>query len=164
MKLTSLGTQSENNAQVVHPSGRHLNNASDLFPVADWVYSQICQYWKDQSASWYYHNLKENTSVLIAVNFFSQETSEYMVLNDEMELEMDELNQHECMAPLTTLIKHMQRNQITPKVEEASMNQKFGIVSLVITKQQSCVWLNSFILYFSCLYLCGSSRGVFWLW
>lgn len=70
--------------------------------------------------------------------FFSQETSEYMVLNDEMELEMDELNQHECMAPLTTLIKHMQRNQITPKVEEASMNQKFGIVSLVITKQQSC--------------------------
>lgn len=31
---------------------------------------------------------------------------------------MDELNQHECMATMTTLIKHMQRNQILPKGEE----------------------------------------------
>ncbi|NP_989989.4 DNA-dependent protein kinase catalytic subunit [Gallus gallus] len=53
-----------------------------------------------------------------SAHFRRKEASEYMVLNDEMELEMDELNQHECMAPLTTLIKHMQRNQITPKVEE----------------------------------------------
>uniref|UniRef100_A0A8C3EIM9 DNA-dependent protein kinase catalytic subunit n=1 Tax=Corvus moneduloides TaxID=1196302 RepID=A0A8C3EIM9_CORMO len=43
------------------------------------------------------------------------------VLNDEMELEMDEFNQHECMASMTTLIKHMQRNQITPKVEEGTV-------------------------------------------
>lgn len=54
--------------------------------------------------------------------FFFQEPTEYKVLNDEMELEMDEFNQHECMASMTTLIKHMQRNQITPKVEEASIN------------------------------------------
>uniref|UniRef100_A0A8C3Q098 DNA-dependent protein kinase catalytic subunit n=1 Tax=Chrysolophus pictus TaxID=9089 RepID=A0A8C3Q098_CHRPC len=53
-----------------------------------------------------------------SAHFRRKETSEYMVLNDELELEMDELNQHECMAPMTTLIKHMQRNQITPKVEE----------------------------------------------
>lgn len=53
-----------------------------------------------------------------------------MVLNDEMELEMDELNQHECMASMTTLIKHMQRNQITPKVEEASINQKVNAKKL----------------------------------
>lgn len=53
---------------------------------------------------------------------FFQEPTEYKVLNDEMELEMDEFNQHECMASMTTLIKHMQRNQITPKVEEASIN------------------------------------------
>uniref|UniRef100_A0A8B9FQK3 DNA-dependent protein kinase catalytic subunit n=1 Tax=Amazona collaria TaxID=241587 RepID=A0A8B9FQK3_9PSIT len=45
----------------------------------------------------------------------------YMVLNDEMELEMDEFNQHECMASMTTLIKHMQRNQITPRVEEGAV-------------------------------------------
>ncbi|NXL64473.1 PRKDC kinase, partial [Chordeiles acutipennis] len=51
--------------------------------------------------------------------FRRKEPTEYMVLNDEMELEMDELNQHECMASMTSLIKHMQRNQITPKVEEA---------------------------------------------
>lgn len=43
-----------------------------------------------------------------------------MVLDDEMELEMDELNQHECMTAMTTLIKHMQRNQITPQVDEVS--------------------------------------------
>ncbi|KAK2527806.1 Prkdc [Columba livia] len=59
-----------------------------------------------------------------STRFRRKEPTEYMVLNDEMELEMDELNQHECMASLTTLIKHMQRNQITPKVEEASINPK----------------------------------------
>ncbi|XP_035175280.1 DNA-dependent protein kinase catalytic subunit [Oxyura jamaicensis] len=53
--------------------------------------------------------------------FRRKETSEYMVLKDEMELEMDELNQHECMASMTTLIKHMQRNHITPKVEEGTV-------------------------------------------
>uniref|UniRef100_A0A803VTB7 DNA-dependent protein kinase catalytic subunit n=1 Tax=Ficedula albicollis TaxID=59894 RepID=A0A803VTB7_FICAL len=49
------------------------------------------------------------------------EPTEHKVLNDEMELEMDEFNQHECMASMTTLIKHMQRNQITPKVEEGTV-------------------------------------------
>uniref|UniRef100_A0A8D2M7W0 DNA-dependent protein kinase catalytic subunit n=1 Tax=Zonotrichia albicollis TaxID=44394 RepID=A0A8D2M7W0_ZONAL len=47
--------------------------------------------------------------------------TEYKVLNDEMELEMDEFNQHECMASMTSLIKHMERNQITPKVEEGTV-------------------------------------------
>ncbi|KAM6971354.1 DNA-dependent protein kinase catalytic subunit isoform 1-T1 [Tautogolabrus adspersus] len=35
-----------------------------------------------------------------------------------VDLEMDELNQHECMASMTALIGHMQRNNITPKVEQ----------------------------------------------
>uniref|UniRef100_A0A8C5FRE6 DNA-dependent protein kinase catalytic subunit n=1 Tax=Gadus morhua TaxID=8049 RepID=A0A8C5FRE6_GADMO len=35
-------------------------------------------------------------------------------------LEMDELNQHECMASMTALIGHMQRSGITPKVEQGS--------------------------------------------
>uniref|UniRef100_A0A8C0EHT4 DNA-dependent protein kinase catalytic subunit n=1 Tax=Bubo bubo TaxID=30461 RepID=A0A8C0EHT4_BUBBB len=56
-----------------------------------------------------------------SARFRRKEPTEYMVLNDEMELEMDELNQHECMASMTTLIKHMQRNQITPKVEEGTV-------------------------------------------
>ncbi|KAM5158207.1 DNA-dependent protein kinase catalytic subunit [Mantella aurantiaca] len=38
--------------------------------------------------------------------------------DDFMEFEMDELNQHECMTTMSGLIKHMQRNGITPKVEE----------------------------------------------
>ncbi|XP_062426360.1 DNA-dependent protein kinase catalytic subunit [Rhea pennata] len=53
--------------------------------------------------------------------FRRKEPTEYMTSDDEMELEMDELNQHECMASMTTLIKHMQRNQITPKVEEGTV-------------------------------------------
>ncbi|CAH2285137.1 DNA-dependent kinase catalytic subunit [Pelobates cultripes] len=38
--------------------------------------------------------------------------------DEVMEFEMDELNQHECMTAMTYLIKHMKRNEITPKVEE----------------------------------------------
>ncbi|XP_056155309.1 DNA-dependent protein kinase catalytic subunit [Lampris incognitus] len=38
-----------------------------------------------------------------------------------VDLEMDELNQHECMATMTALIGHMQRNNITPKVEEGTV-------------------------------------------
>uniref|UniRef100_A0A8B9FQC8 DNA-dependent protein kinase catalytic subunit n=1 Tax=Amazona collaria TaxID=241587 RepID=A0A8B9FQC8_9PSIT len=56
-----------------------------------------------------------------SARFRRKEPTEYMVLNDEMELEMDEFNQHECMASMTTLIKHMQRNQITPRVEEGAV-------------------------------------------
>ncbi|TRY56699.1 hypothetical protein DNTS_012969 [Danionella cerebrum] len=38
--------------------------------------------------------------------------------DETVELEMDELNQHECMANMTALLRHMQRNNITPKIEE----------------------------------------------
>uniref|UniRef100_A0A673C7H7 DNA-dependent protein kinase catalytic subunit n=1 Tax=Sphaeramia orbicularis TaxID=375764 RepID=A0A673C7H7_9TELE len=38
-----------------------------------------------------------------------------------VDLEMDELNQHECMAAMTALIGHMQRNNITPKVEQGNV-------------------------------------------
>ncbi|CAM5116256.1 unnamed protein product [Natator depressus] len=53
-----------------------------------------------------------------SIHFRRKEPTESMDPDDLMELEMDELNQHECMASMTTLIKHMQRNQITPKVDE----------------------------------------------
>ncbi|KAF4089760.1 hypothetical protein AMELA_G00069750 [Ameiurus melas] len=43
---------------------------------------------------------------------------EILSQDESVELEMDELNQHECMASMTALFRHMQRNNITPKVEE----------------------------------------------
>uniref|UniRef100_A0A3P8SHR1 DNA-dependent protein kinase catalytic subunit n=1 Tax=Amphiprion percula TaxID=161767 RepID=A0A3P8SHR1_AMPPE len=50
------------------------------------------------------------------------ETEETNPSQDAMvDLEMDELNQHECMAAMTALIGHMQRNNITPKVEQGNV-------------------------------------------
>jgi len=37
-----------------------------------------------------------------------------------MELEIDELNQHECMSSLISVIRHMQLNNITPAVEQVT--------------------------------------------
>ncbi|ERE76154.1 DNA-dependent protein kinase catalytic subunit [Cricetulus griseus] len=53
-------------------------------------------------------------------NFQRREHQDPMTQGDILELEMDELNQHECMATMTALIKHMQRNLITPSGEEDS--------------------------------------------
>ncbi|XP_061454380.1 DNA-dependent protein kinase catalytic subunit isoform X2 [Rhineura floridana] len=52
--------------------------------------------------------------------FRRKEAAESIVSDDVMELEMDELNQHECMASMTTLIKHMHRNNITPTGEKGA--------------------------------------------
>ncbi|XP_041824461.1 DNA-dependent protein kinase catalytic subunit [Melanotaenia boesemani] len=38
-----------------------------------------------------------------------------------VDLEMDELNQHECMAAMTSLIGHMHRNNITPKIHQGNL-------------------------------------------
>ncbi|XP_045857456.1 DNA-dependent protein kinase catalytic subunit isoform X2 [Meles meles] len=50
-------------------------------------------------------------------HFLRQERKDPLVQDAVLELEMDELNQHECMATMTALIKHMHRNQILPKEE-----------------------------------------------
>uniref|UniRef100_A0A8C7C032 DNA-dependent protein kinase catalytic subunit n=1 Tax=Neovison vison TaxID=452646 RepID=A0A8C7C032_NEOVI len=50
-------------------------------------------------------------------HFLRRERKDPLVQDAVLELEMDELNQHECMATMTTLIKHMHRNQILPKEE-----------------------------------------------
>ncbi|KAL3040873.1 hypothetical protein OYC64_011786 [Pagothenia borchgrevinki] len=51
-----------------------------------------------------------------------RETEEANTSQDAMvDLEMDELNQHECMATMTGLIGHMLRNNITPKIEQGNM-------------------------------------------
>lgn len=50
-----------------------------------------------------------------------KETEESNPSQDAMvDLEMDELNQHECMATMTGLIGHMQRNNITPKTDQGN--------------------------------------------
>ncbi|KAL1271164.1 hypothetical protein QQF64_030180, partial [Cirrhinus molitorella] len=48
----------------------------------------------------------------------TRERKEVVSQDETVELEMDELNQHECMANMTALLRHMQRNNITPKIEE----------------------------------------------
>ncbi|XP_051572291.1 DNA-dependent protein kinase catalytic subunit-like isoform X3 [Myxocyprinus asiaticus] len=48
----------------------------------------------------------------------TRERKEVVSQDETVELEMDELNQHECMANMTALLRHMQRNNITPKTEE----------------------------------------------
>uniref|UniRef100_A0A671MAS8 DNA-dependent protein kinase catalytic subunit n=1 Tax=Sinocyclocheilus anshuiensis TaxID=1608454 RepID=A0A671MAS8_9TELE len=47
----------------------------------------------------------------------TRERKEVVSQDETVELEMDELNQHECMANMTALLRHMQRNNITPKTE-----------------------------------------------
>ncbi|XP_058420517.1 DNA-dependent protein kinase catalytic subunit isoform X2 [Diceros bicornis minor] len=54
-------------------------------------------------------------------HFRRQKRQDPAIQDDILELEMDELNQHECMATMTALIKHMQRNQILPKEEQGSV-------------------------------------------
>ncbi|XP_048062032.1 LOW QUALITY PROTEIN: DNA-dependent protein kinase catalytic subunit-like [Megalobrama amblycephala] len=48
----------------------------------------------------------------------NREGKEVVSQDETVELEMDELNQHECMASMTALLRHMQRNNITPNAEE----------------------------------------------
>lgn len=43
-----------------------------------------------------------------------------------VDLELDELNQHECMAALTGLIGHMHRNNITPKTHQVTLHLCLG--------------------------------------
>ncbi|XP_072042849.1 DNA-dependent protein kinase catalytic subunit-like [Amphiura filiformis] len=50
----------------------------------------------------------------------SQEQPSSIVHGEYMELESDELNQHECMASVTAVLKHMHSNKITPHVAEGS--------------------------------------------
>lgn len=54
-----------------------------------------------------------------------------MTQGDILELEMDELNQHECMATMTALIKHMQRNLITPRGEEVFFSESYVVLSVI---------------------------------
>lgn len=66
---------------------------------------------------------------------FSKEHLEDLPFDEAVDLEMDELNQHECMVSMTALFRHMQRNNITPKVEEVREKKRlfslFDIIFIV---------------------------------
>ncbi|CAL1543153.1 unnamed protein product [Lymnaea stagnalis] len=48
--------------------------------------------------------------------------SVYMSVSDEfIELDMDELNRHECMAPLIALLKHMAASNVTPEIPKGAL-------------------------------------------
>ena len=46
------------------------------------------------------------------------------VKEDYVEMEMDELNQHECIASLTALLQHMVRNNISPTLERGTIPEE----------------------------------------
>ncbi|ELV09918.1 DNA-dependent protein kinase catalytic subunit [Tupaia chinensis] len=50
-----------------------------------------------------------------------EEHQDPVVQDDVLELEMDELNQHECMATMTALVQHMHRRLCPPGEAEGSM-------------------------------------------
>ncbi|XP_024136141.1 DNA-dependent protein kinase catalytic subunit isoform X1 [Oryzias melastigma] len=51
-----------------------------------------------------------------------RETEETPASQDSLvDLEMDDLNQHECMTTMVALIGHMQRNSITPQIQKGNL-------------------------------------------
>jgi NUC194 domain len=60
-------------------------------------------------------------SVLDAASF-SDTTTTYV------ELELDELNRHECMPSLIRLLQHMEQNKITPTVQEVGWKWIGGVM------------------------------------
>uniref|UniRef100_A0A8B9RNH4 DNA-dependent protein kinase catalytic subunit n=1 Tax=Astyanax mexicanus TaxID=7994 RepID=A0A8B9RNH4_ASTMX len=86
------------------------------------VYLSSQSYMADSSLSEEMSQFDFSTGVQ-SFSYSSQNpTGHRAIQTDEtVELEMDELNQHECMATMTALFRHMQRNNITPKVEEGSI-------------------------------------------
>ena len=51
------------------------------------------------------------------------------VSDDYVEMEMDALNQHECMASLTALLKHMQRNNIVPDIQQVRVTCSLRVLT-----------------------------------
>ncbi|XP_023573460.1 DNA-dependent protein kinase catalytic subunit [Octodon degus] len=58
-----------------------------------------------------------------AARFRRRDRHDPQVPDDVVELELDELNQHECMAAMTALVRHMQSNLVSPKGEESSVSK-----------------------------------------
>ncbi|XP_078691376.1 DNA-dependent protein kinase catalytic subunit-like isoform X2 [Branchiostoma floridae x Branchiostoma belcheri] len=49
-----------------------------------------------------------------------QQDSSVNIHGDFLEMEMDELNQHECMSSMSAVLQHMARNNITPQVQKGA--------------------------------------------
>lgn len=58
-----------------------------------------------------------------------QERPDPEVPGDVLELEMDELNRHECMAPMAALVRHMQRLQATRPEEVPGLSRGCSVGS-----------------------------------
>ncbi|XP_071796803.1 DNA-dependent protein kinase catalytic subunit-like [Asterias amurensis] len=52
--------------------------------------------------------------------YIDEEKPTVVVQGEYIEMESDALNQHECMASITALLKHMQTNKITPEVAKGA--------------------------------------------
>eukprot|EP00058_Branchiostoma_floridae_P019566 XP_002605056.1 hypothetical protein BRAFLDRAFT_85202 [Branchiostoma floridae] len=51
-----------------------------------------------------------------------KQDSSVNIHGDFLEMEMDELNQHECMSTMSAVLQHMARNNITPPVQHMARN------------------------------------------
>ncbi|XP_078611933.1 DNA-dependent protein kinase catalytic subunit-like isoform X3 [Branchiostoma floridae x Branchiostoma japonicum] len=49
-----------------------------------------------------------------------KQDSSVNIHGDFLEMEMDELNQHECMSTMSAVLQHMARNNITPQVQQGA--------------------------------------------
>ncbi|XP_022110985.1 DNA-dependent protein kinase catalytic subunit-like isoform X2 [Acanthaster planci] len=95
---------------------------------------------KDQS-------LSQRSSVPhIKKRYSNEETPTVVVQGEYIEMESDALNQHECMASLTAVLKHMQANKITPEIPEASeMPGWMASLQKKLTSQSTHVNIKLFI-------------------
>ncbi|XP_006170510.1 DNA-dependent protein kinase catalytic subunit [Tupaia chinensis] len=67
------------------------------------------------------YSYNSQNSKSITGHFRRREHQDPVVQDDVLELEMDELNQHECMATMTALVQHMHRRLCPPGEAEGSM-------------------------------------------
>ena len=96
----------------------------------------------------------------MVVYFKDYQEAVVTVEDDYVEMEMDELNQHECMATMTAMLQHMMRNNITPAVEKVC--HKLGhtqyLLNILITilhvhNTSGLVLRFQMVLFFSSSYL-----------
>jgi len=70
-----------------------------------------------------------------------------------LELEMDELNQHECMSSLVSLLRHMHLNNVTPAVEQVS-------TVLILSTPQNVLFVYSFQCFGAVCWVTGRSSSL----
>ena len=84
----------------------------------------------------------------MVVYFKDYQEAVVTVEDDYVEMEMDELNQHECMATMTAMLQHMMRNNITPAVEKVchKLRHSHNILSIYLVLFCMCTTLRGPVL------------------